>query len=54
MKFYVRDYDSIYLAMRDLNYAKYYTEGEEDLSCLDDYTSHNTERLYVEQVKICH
>lgn len=36
---------------RDLNYAKYFSEGEEKISTLDDYTSHNTERLNVEQVK---
>ena len=36
---------------RDMNYAKYFSEGEEKISRLDDYTSHNTERLNVEQVK---
>ena len=36
---------------RDLNYAKYFSEGEETISRVDDYTSHNTERLNVEQVK---
>ena len=36
---------------RDLNYAKYFSEGEEKISHLDDYTSHNTVRLNVEQVK---
>lgn len=36
---------------RDLNYAKYFVEGETDVSKLDDYTSHNTERLNVEGVK---
>jgi len=36
---------------RDLNYAKYFSEGEEAISSLDDYTSHNTLRLSVEQVK---
>jgi len=36
---------------RDLNYAKYFNDGEERISVLDDYTSHNTERLSVEQVK---
>ena len=37
---------------RDLNYNKYFVEGETALSALDDYTSHNTERLNVEQVKV--
>jgi len=36
---------------RDLNYAQYFSEGEEKISHQDDYTSHNTERLNVEQVK---
>jgi len=36
---------------RDLNYAQYFSEGEEKISHLDDYTSHNTERLNVEQIK---
>ncbi len=36
---------------RDLNYAQYYTEGEEEISHQQDYTSHNTVRLNVEQVK---
>lgn len=36
---------------RNLNYAKYFSEGEEGISQLDDYTSHNTECLNVEQIK---
>lgn len=36
---------------RDLNYAKFFSEGEEEVSQQEDYTSHNTERLDVEQVK---
>ncbi len=36
---------------RDLNYNKYFVEGEQKISSLDDYTSHNTERLDVEGVK---
>jgi UDP-N-acetylglucosamine 4,6-dehydratase len=36
---------------RDLNYAKYFSEGEEKISHLGDYTSHNTDRLSVEQIK---
>jgi UDP-N-acetylglucosamine 4,6-dehydratase/5-epimerase len=36
---------------RDLNYAKYFSEGEEKIAQFDDYTSHNTQRLSVEQVK---
>ena len=36
---------------RDLNYDKYFVEGETQISQIDDYTSHNTQRLDVEQVK---
>lgn len=36
---------------RDLNYAKYFSEGEEKVSHQDDYTSHNTKQLDVEGVK---
>jgi UDP-glucose 4-epimerase len=36
---------------RDLNYAKYFSEGEEKISHFEDYTSHNTLRLNVEEVK---
>ncbi|MBK0391953.1 polysaccharide biosynthesis protein [Ramlibacter algicola] len=36
---------------RDLNYNKYFVEGETEISQLDDYTSHNTQRLSVPQVK---
>src|ERR1019366_4540896 len=36
---------------RDLNYAQYFSEGEEKISHQEDYTSHNTERLNVGQVK---
>ncbi len=36
---------------RDLNYDKYFVEGETRISTLDDYTSHNTVRLDVEGVK---
>lgn len=36
---------------RDLNYAMYFTDGQERISTLDDYTSHNTQRLSVPEVK---
>ncbi len=36
---------------RDLNYAKYFSDGEEVISHTDDYTSHNTDRLNIEQIK---
>ena len=37
---------------RDLNYKKYFVEGEEKISGLDDYTSHNTQRLDVAGIKV--
>jgi UDP-N-acetylglucosamine 4,6-dehydratase/5-epimerase len=30
---------------RDLNYEKYFTEGESKVSAIEEYTSHNTQRL---------
>ncbi len=36
---------------RDLNYSQYFSEGEEDISKVDDYHSHNTTRLNVEETK---
>ncbi len=36
---------------RDLNYGKYFTEGEEQISRLDDYNSDNTQRLTVPEIK---
>lgn len=36
---------------RDLNYDKYIMEGEPEANDINDYTSHSTERLSVEQIK---
>lgn len=36
---------------RDLNYKKYFVEGEQKISELDDYTSHNTYRLDLAGIK---
>ncbi|AHG44170.1 UDP-glucose 4-epimerase [Rhizobium leguminosarum bv. trifolii CB782] len=36
---------------RDLNYNKYFVEGETKVSAVEDYTSHNTVRLDVDRVK---
>jgi len=36
---------------RDLNYNKYFVEGEVEISTIDDYTSHNTQRLGIEDVQ---
>lgn len=36
---------------RDLNYDKFFTEGNEEVSKIEDYHSHNTRRLDVEGMK---
>jgi UDP-glucose 4-epimerase len=36
---------------RDLNYSMYFSEGEQNIAKIEDYHSHNTERLNVEGVK---
>jgi len=36
---------------RDLNYNKYFIEGEKDISKVQEYTSHNTHQLNVEEMK---
>ncbi|MDC7999132.1 polysaccharide biosynthesis protein [Gilvibacter sediminis] len=36
---------------RDLNYANYFSKGEVDMSKVEDYHSHNTDRLDVEGMK---
>lgn len=46
------DYYRIPADNRDLNYAKYYSHGEEKISNFDDYTSHNTRQLDVSQIKM--
>jgi UDP-glucose 4-epimerase len=45
------DYYRIPADNRDLNYGKYFTEGESKVSEVEDYTSHNTTRLDVEGTK---
>ena len=36
---------------RDLNYGKYFVDGEKSISEIEDYTSHNTQRLDIDGVK---
>ncbi len=36
---------------RDLNYAKYFSEGDKDISSVEDYHSHNTEQQDLEGMK---
>ena len=37
---------------RDLNYNQYFSEGEQDISKVEDYHSHNTKQKDVEGMKI--
>lgn len=45
------DYYRVPMDDRDLNYSKYFTEGDTTESSLEDYTSHNTEQLDVAAVE---
>ena len=36
---------------RDLNYDKFFIEGESEISTQEDYNSHNTRRLNIEEIK---
>jgi UDP-glucose 4-epimerase len=36
---------------RDLNYSKYFSQGEQKLANIDDYNSNNTQRLNLEETK---
>jgi UDP-glucose 4-epimerase len=45
------DYYRIPADNRDLNYDKFFVEGEEEISHIDDYHSHNTGQLDVEGMK---
>ena len=45
------DYYRIPADNRDLNYAKYFSDGEERISDFEDYTSHNTRQLTVVEIK---
>jgi len=45
------DYFRISADKRDLNYDKYFIEGESEVSIKEDYNSHNTKRLNIEEIK---
>jgi len=45
------DYFRVQMDSRDLNYSKYYTEGDVGESSSDDYTSHNTYLLNIKEVE---
>lgn len=45
------DYYRIPCDSRDLNYDKFFTEGNESIAKIEDYHSHNTKRLDIEDMK---
>ncbi len=45
------DYFRVKMDGRDLNYDKYFTEGDKKEALLEDYTSHNTSQLNIKQIK---
>lgn len=45
------DYLRVRMDDRDLNYNKYFTEGDDKEAQLNDYTSHNTYRLSIKEVE---
>jgi len=47
----MEDYYRVRLDDRDLNYTKYFTEGDLEEASIEDYTSHSTERLNVKQME---
>jgi len=47
----LKEYYRIVPDDRDMNYNKYFTEGLDKLSSMEDYNSHNTQRLTIEEVK---
>ncbi|HLO59613.1 MAG TPA: polysaccharide biosynthesis protein [Bacteroidales bacterium] len=47
----LKNYFRIPADTRDLNYSKFFTEGESSVSITEDYTSHSTERLDLEGTK---
>lgn len=45
------DYYRVPADNRDLNYNKYFSEGQKEISQFDDYTSFNTKRLNLSEIK---
>ena len=46
-----KNYYSIPLDNKDLNYSKFFDEGDKKISKIEDYNSHNTKQLSVNEVK---
>ena len=47
----MKDYYRVAMDSRDLNYSKYFTEGDVHEAAVDDYTSHNTTQLSSKEVE---
>ena len=47
----LEDFYKIPADNRDLNYGKYFELGDVQASFLEDYNSHNTHRLSIEEIK---
>ena len=47
----MKNYYRVPMDSRNLNYNKYFIEGEINVSEYDSYTSHNTQRLNENEVK---
>ena len=45
------DYYRIPADNRDLNYDKYFSKGEKNITGMNDYTSHNTQLLNITEIK---
>lgn len=45
------DYYQIVPDDRDLNYNKYFSEGIQEVATVEDYTSHNTKQLSIDEIK---
>jgi UDP-glucose 4-epimerase len=44
------DYFKVPADKRDLNYDKYFTEGDDNILDVSEYNSHNTDRLEVTEI----
>jgi UDP-glucose 4-epimerase len=44
------DYYRVPADCRDLNYSCFFTEGEQKISVQDEYNSHNTRRMEVDEL----
>ena len=44
------NYYRIHADNRDLNYNSFFSEGDENIEKVEEYTSHNTKRLSLEEV----